>query len=436
MSRRNSEDDIRKKSNHRMAPEPVQMTRSGVGLINDLLESPTEEQPEQRGRRPSYHGTLRRDESGERIRSVSGDRLSQDRMSNGSRDRMSSRDRLSSRDRMSTRDRLPSQDRMSTRDRLPSQDRMINGDSHHTNSFHDSQYHYGSQADASRSNERLTTAPMTAQEQAYYREREFLADPFDRRSRRSTVDLEEARKDEELRKRAKKAWGRPAWHPITVVQGTIDYLASSKLLLAVLAICFVLGLAIAGLLTYFLWPRAVSIKFVDLEHDKTPNPYRVIPREGGVHLRLQSWILVDVRNPNYFPALIKKSQVVANWMTVDGRREMFGGSITDAEVALKKRETYRLRLPVTIEYMGAPESDPIYSDFLERCYVGDEIDGRRIGLEWDVQVTTEAKGLERTGVILVERTMACPIGKDMIEAALGQLSIDPAALKRRRLPRK
>jgi hypothetical protein len=277
---------------------------------------------------------------------------------------------------------------------------------------------------------------MTAQEQAYYREREFLADPFERRSRRSTIDLEDARKDEELRKRAKKAWGRPSWHPVTVIQGTIDYLANSRLLLAVLAGCFLLGLCIAGLLTYFLWPRAVSIKLIDIEHDKTPNPYRVIPREGGVHLRVQSWILVDVRNPNFFPARIRKSQVVANWMTVDGKREMFGGSITDAEVQLKKRQTHRLRLPVTIEYMGSPESDPIYADFLERCYVADETDKRMIGLEWDVQVTTEAKGLERTGVILVERSMACPIGKDMIESSLKQLGIDGAALKRRKLNRK
>jgi hypothetical protein len=216
------------------------------------------------------------------------------------------------------------------------------------------------------------------------------------------------------------------------LQGTIDYLSQSKLLLGILAMCFVVGLGIAALLTYFLWPRAVSIKFVDLEHDKTPNPYRLVPREGGVHLRLQSWILVDVRNPNYFPASIKKSQVVANWMTVGGKKEMFGGSITDAVVQLKKRETHRLRLPVTIEYMGSPLDDPIYSDFLERCYLADDGGRREIEMAWDVQVTTEAKGVEKTGVILVERSMACPMSPPNIEDALKNLQINPASLRKRK----
>jgi len=225
----------------------------------------------------------------------------------------------------------------------------------------------------------------------------------------------------------RRAW----WHPMTVIQGTVDSLSGNRILLAIVAGIFLLGLVLAGTLTFLLWPRSVSISFVDLEHDTSPQPYRPIPSAGGIHLRVQSWINVDVRNPNFFGAKIKSSQVIASWMTQAGRKEMFGGSIIDTETLLKKREVLRLRLPVTIEYMGLPMSDPIYGDFLERCYFRSEGKGGEIALEWEVQVVTEAKGVERTGVITVDRTMACPIGHDMIEAALGKLGVDPTKERRR-----
>jgi hypothetical protein len=269
---------------------------------------------------------------------------------------------------------------------------------------------------------------LTQQERDYYqeREKEILSDPFGRRSRRSTIDLEDQRKDEELRKRARKIWsGRPAWHPVAV----LEWMLSKKSLMVVFAAILLACLLAAGLLTFFLWPRAVDVVFVDIEHDKNSQPYRVVPREGGVHLRVHSWLHVDVRNKNYFGAKVKKSQVIANWKMLGGRLEMFGGSIVDAESNLASRETLRLRLPVTIEYMGAPQTDPIYSDFLERCLVPE---GKgTIGLQWEVQVTTEAKGVERTGLVNVERDLVCPIGRDMIGDALKQLNIDPKTLTKK-----
>lgn len=296
-----------------------------------------------------------------------------------------------------------------------------------SSSYNDSHYHYGSRADSRLTNSggRITTAPLTQQERNYYqeREREILSDPFGRRSRRSTIDLEDQRKDEELRKRAKKVWSaRPSWHPVTI----LEWMLSRKSLMAVLGAIFLACLLVAALLTFFLWPRPVDVTFVEIEHDKNPQPYRVVTREGGIHLRVHSWLLVDVRNKNYFGAKVKKSQVIANWKKLDGTVEMFGGSIVDAESILASRQTLRMRLPVTIEYMGTPQTDPIYVDFLERCFVPE---GKgTIGMEWEVQVMTEAKGVERTGLVKVERDLVCPIGRDMIGDALKQLQIDPKTL--------
>jgi len=218
-SKRGSRDEVKKKSNHTMPPEPVNMTRSGVNLINDLLDSPTREQEREeqkavfleeaeRGRRGAgYHGTLRRDGEGSESRSVErmrsgspGDRLSEGRMSRQDQDsqgRVSrssvSREGMLSHDRM-TQDRLnPNQDRMNY-ERM-SNERMSHNSISRAPSFHDSQLHFGSAADDSRSlPHRLSTARMTVEEQALYEERDFLADPFGRRTgvnqQRLSHDLE------------------------------------------------------------------------------------------------------------------------------------------------------------------------------------------------------------------------------------------------------
>lgn len=185
----------------------------------------------------------------------------------------------------------------------------------------------------------------------------------------------------------------------------------------------VLGLMlIVGVIVGFLvWPRAPTVRFLDIEHDSSPEPYRLLPKQHGVRVRVQSWVQVEAVNPNYFlPARIKKSSVLANWVMFDGAREMFGGSIIDEERVLKPREKAILRLPITIEYFGTATGDPIYKDFVERCYEGYG-DGT-IQLGFVVEITTEAKQIQRTGVITVERSMACPMGRDQIKRILDELA--------------
>lgn len=249
-------------------------------------------------------------------------------------------------------------------------------------------------------------------------ERQQAFEHEQRRSRRPTAPSQNE-DDWELRKRAKKVWGRSPYHPKTILQGTWDYVSSRRVLLIALGAILAAVLLVGGLVTFFVWPRAVSIRFLDIDHDQNPEPYRLVPKEQGVHLRVHSWVNVEVHNPNFFEARIKKSSVIANWVMFDGRKDMFGGSIIDEERTLKKREKYRLRLPITIEYMGSPKEDPIYGDFLERCYDGYG-DGN-IYLNFQIEVTTLAKDIERTGILMVDRSMACPMGKDQIKKALDAL---------------
>lgn len=254
---------------------------------------------------------------------------------------------------------------------------------------------------------------MTAQEQAFYSSHgRPLADEEDPRDRK--------RRDE-LRKRSNKDWGgRSAWHPLSCLESFWLAVTQRSRWIYILGLILVLALVTGGIVGFFLWPRALSIKFVDIEHDANPEPYRLIPRQHGVRLRLQSWVRVEVTNPNFvFPAKIKKSSVLANWIMFDGREEMFGGSIIDEERVVGKREKAQLRLPITIEYFGTPKDDPIYMDFLERCYEGYG-DGT-IQLKFLVEITTEAKEIKKTGIINIDRSMACPMGKEQIKKIMDRL---------------
>lgn len=378
-----------KRSNHFVGPDPVTMVRStkpsssALQLIDQLTDEPQQKKPtmgsvqehdedgfegqQQRGRRPSGGS------------SVMGGRSS-------TREQMS---RSSSRGLGRMSSRTPSRDSLGHRE-PPRQDEYFDDD-------------------------RKRSGYMTAQEQAHYFYEDEQQQQAQRRSRRPTID----KREQELRKRANKVWGRSPYHPLAVLEGTWSYVSQRRILLWVL-VGVLATTVLAGMLVGFLvWPRAVTVKFVSIEHDQSPSPYRVIPREKGVHVRVQSWVNVQVRNPNFSPATIKRSTVTANWVSMDGREDMFGGSTTDAESTVGKRQTVDLRLPITIEYMGSPDTDPLYVDFIERCYEA-KGDGK-IYLNFKIEVTTEAKQKERTGVLLIDRSMNCPMGRDQIKKVLRAL---------------
>ncbi len=389
------------KSMHYIGPEPVLMVRSGskqqsngqyihsnstksstaLQLIDDLIEEEAEQLEQPKYGWGGFEEPRGRKQSRESLQSGRSGRMSKSR----------------------------SIERMAT---PGSKSRQVSAAT-----FHDSDIHYGNHADEyadnrSREYNNSRSAYLEPHEQPYY--------PSAGRSRRATREMEE---DSQLQKKSQRIWGRSPYHPISIAQGMRDTLTASKLRISIfVCILALIGITI-GLIMFMVLPRPVSIKFIDIEHDENPEPYRVVPREQGVHLRVQSWVLVEVRNPNFFPAKIKKSQVTANWIMSDGHKEMFGGSITDEERLLKKREKYQLRLPITIEYMGNPERDPIYSDYISRCYFDEKgPSDRNIYLNFEIVITTEAKEINREGIIFVDRQMACPMGKDTIKKTLDQLN--------------
>lgn len=233
--------------------------------------------------------------------------------------------------------------------------------------------------------------------------------------------------DLELAKKQRKAFGeRPWWHPMVLIES-----AGRTTLLIVGAFLFV-GLIVAILLTWIFWPRAIHLGFVNVEHDTNPKPYLLLPQSQSVHVRLNSWITVYLSNPNFSPATIKKSQVTLWWERKDGRREMFGGTVIDEERKLGRREDLQWKLPVTIEYEGNPKDDPIFEDFVERCFTdeqaeGDERGDGRIYMIFEVEMLTEAREKERVSRLEVARSMYCPMGPKQIQEVFDTLFSDEAA---------
>lgn len=239
-----------------------------------------------------------------------------------------------------------------------------------------------------------------------------------RRARQSKAERET---DLELAKKQRRAFGqRPKWHPMGWIEG------AGRAALLVVGGTLLLGLLAAILMTWIFWPRAVHLDFVSVEHDSNPKPYVLLPQSHTVHLRVNSWITVALSNPNFSPALVKKSQVTLWWERKDGRREMFGGTVIDEEMALARRGAMEWKLPVTIEYEGNPQDDPIYEDFVDRCFNDQQPDAEehgdgRIYLVFEVEVTTEAREKERVGRIEVSRSMLCPMGPRQIQEVFDTL---------------
>jgi hypothetical protein len=242
-----------------------------------------------------------------------------------------------------------------------------------------------------------------------------------KQQRRARQGKAERETDLELAKKQRRAFGqRPKWHPM----GWIE--SAGRATLLVVGGTLVMGLLVALLMTWIFWPRAVHLDFVSVEHDSNPKPYLLLPQSHTVHLRVNSWITVALRNPNFSPALVKRSQVTLWWERKDGRREMFGGTVIDEEAELARRGDLEWKLPVTIEYEGNPKDDPIYEDFVDRCFndqqpeAAEHGDGR-IYLVFEVEVTTEAREKERVGRIEVTRSMMCPMGPKQIQEAFDTL---------------
>lgn len=250
---------------------------------------------------------------------------------------------------------------------------------------------------------------------------------WERRHQQSRAERET---DIELAKKGRRAFRRrKSWHPIALLE------TASRTTLLIIAGSVVAGLILAILLTFLLWPRACRLEFLGVDHDTNAKPYFLLPAEKSVHLQVNSQVRVRVSNANFVPALIKKSQVTLYWVRKDGAREMFGGTVIDEETVLPKRSHHDISLPLTIAYSGNPREDPIYEDFVERCFTdvqaGEEEDGSYraaegdglIYLSFEIEVTTQLSrsgsakkpAKERTGRMEVVRTMGCPMGPSQIQ---------------------